>query len=289
AFVTETRQRDRFRVIVLGDAAVGKSSLLRCFAEGPGGGGIGVATPCPTVGVEFYSRTIPLPPAGKAKLQLWDTAGQERSITRSFYRSAAGVLLVFDLTNRASFEHVPEWYREAAGDRPPTFVLVGHKCDLAAERAVSAEEAGHLAATLGPQYSRVPTGPLAAGSPTGEEPRSKAKGVPRERSPWGCLVSPGSSSKLDTGLPKQPSAPPAAEGQGNGLGAHWELGKAASSAARSLPTSLLGLPTAGQAGYWEQGSSGDVAAGHGRVRRLWLQGTDQLWWLSRDRAAWTAC
>ncbi|NXL00984.1 RAB42 protein, partial [Mesembrinibis cayennensis] len=137
-----------FRVIVLGDAAVGKSSLLRCFAEAPGEG---AATPCPTVGVEFYSRTVPLPNAGKAKLQLWDTAGQERfrSITRSFYRSAAGVLLVFDLTNRASFEHVPEWYREAAGDRPPAFVLVGHKCDLAAERAVSAEEAGHLAATLG--------------------------------------------------------------------------------------------------------------------------------------------
>ncbi|XP_059686902.1 ras-related protein Rab-42 [Gavia stellata] len=141
----------QFRVIVLGDAAVGKSSLLRCFAEGSGRGGAGTATPCPTVGVEFYSRTVPLPPAGKAKLQLWDTAGQERfrSITRSFYRSAAGVLLVFDLTNRASFEHVPEWYREAAGDRPPAFVLVGHKCDLAAERAVSAEEAGHLAATLG--------------------------------------------------------------------------------------------------------------------------------------------
>ncbi|NWR63221.1 RAB42 protein, partial [Bucorvus abyssinicus] len=141
----------QFRVIVLGDAAVGKSSLLRCFAEGPGGGSAGTATPGPTVGVEFYSRTVPLPPAGKVKLQLWDTAGQERfrSITRSFYRSAAGVLLVFDLTNRASFEHIPEWYREAAGDRPPAFVLVGHKCDLAAERAVSAEEAGHLAATLG--------------------------------------------------------------------------------------------------------------------------------------------
>ncbi|KAF1590236.1 Ras-related protein Rab-42, partial [Eudyptes moseleyi] len=84
---------------VLGDAAVGKSSLLHCFAEGPGGGA--AATPCPTVGVEFYSRTVLLPPASKAKLQLWDTAGQERfrSITRSFYRSAAGVLLVFDLTN----------------------------------------------------------------------------------------------------------------------------------------------------------------------------------------------
>lgn len=102
-------------------------------------------------------------------------------------------------------------------------------------------------------------------------------------------MSAGSSSKVDTGLPKQASAPPAAEGQGNRLGAHWELGKAASSAARSLPTSLLGLLTAGQAGYWGQGSSGDVAAGHGRVRRLWLQGTDELRWLSRDRAAWTAC
>ncbi|NXV78787.1 RAB42 protein, partial [Atlantisia rogersi] len=141
----------QFRIIVLGDAAVGKSSLLRCFAEGLGWGGSRMAAPCPTVGVEFYSRIIPLPPTGKAKLQLWDTAGQERfrSITRSFYRSAAGVLLVFDLTNRASFEHIPEWYHEAVGERPPVFVLVGHKCDLAAERAVSVEEARHLAATLG--------------------------------------------------------------------------------------------------------------------------------------------
>ncbi|XP_058712581.1 ras-related protein Rab-42 isoform X4 [Poecile atricapillus] len=141
----------QFRIIVLGDAAVGKSSLLRCFADRPSGGPGGVAAPGPTIGVEFYSRTILMSPTVKAKLQLWDTAGQERfrSITRSFYRSAVGVLLVFDLTNRASFEHVSEWYREAAGDQLPVFVLVGHKCDLVAERAVSAEEAGHLATTLG--------------------------------------------------------------------------------------------------------------------------------------------
>lgn len=71
--VPDTGGHYQFRVIVLGDAAVGKSSLLRCYAEGPGG-----AVPCPTVGVDFYSRTVPLPPAGRAKLQLWDTAGQER-------------------------------------------------------------------------------------------------------------------------------------------------------------------------------------------------------------------
>ncbi|NWU70815.1 RAB42 protein, partial [Pterocles burchelli] len=144
----------QFRIIALGDAAVGKSSLLRCFAEGPDGGSGGVTAPCPTVGVDFYSRTVPLPPASRAKLQLWDTAGQERfrSITRSFSQSAAGVLLVFDLTNRASFEHVPEWFREAGGDTchpPPTFILVGHKSDLAGQRAVTAEEATRLATSLG--------------------------------------------------------------------------------------------------------------------------------------------
>lgn len=87
----------QFRVIVLGDAGVGKSSLLRCFAEGPWGRPAGTASPGPTtgvelysrtlalppspgptIGVEFYSRTLALPPAGRAKLQLWDTAGQER-------------------------------------------------------------------------------------------------------------------------------------------------------------------------------------------------------------------
>lgn len=68
----------QFRVIVLEDAAVGKSSLLRCFTDGLGGGPGGAAVPGPTVGVELYSRTILIPPTDKAKLQLWDTAGQER-------------------------------------------------------------------------------------------------------------------------------------------------------------------------------------------------------------------
>uniref|UniRef100_A0A8C3VBG9 RAB42, member RAS oncogene family n=1 Tax=Catharus ustulatus TaxID=91951 RepID=A0A8C3VBG9_CATUS len=135
----------RFLVILLGDAAVGKSSLLHCFADRLGGGlgegPDGAATPDPTVGIEFYSWTILMPPTGKVRLQLWDTAGQEQlgSITRSFYRSATGVLLVFNLTNRVSLKHITEWHREAVGDWLPAFVLVGHK----------SEEARHLATTLG--------------------------------------------------------------------------------------------------------------------------------------------
>lgn len=72
----------QFRIILLGDAAVGKSSLLHCFADRLGGslgeGPDGAATPGPTVGIEFYSWTILMPPTGKVRLQLWDTAGQEQ-------------------------------------------------------------------------------------------------------------------------------------------------------------------------------------------------------------------
>ena len=124
------------------------------------------------------------------------------------------------------------------------------------------------------------------GSPTGEEPRCpvlgpdepKPRAFPRERSPWGCLVSPGSSSKGGTAPPKHPSAPPAAEGWGKRLGAPPGAGQSGflSSAARSLHTSLPGLPTAGRAGCWGQGSSGDVAAEDGRMAGLWLQGMGEL-------------
>ncbi|KAL2295908.1 hypothetical protein Nmel_017438 [Mimus melanotis] len=94
----------------------------RCFADEPGGGPGGAATPSPTVGVEFYSWTILMPPSGKASCNsgTWLTRnssvslevllGMPRSITRSFYQSAVGVLLMFDLTNRASFDHIPECY-----------------------------------------------------------------------------------------------------------------------------------------------------------------------------------
>uniref|UniRef100_A0A8C3SGV2 Uncharacterized protein n=1 Tax=Chelydra serpentina TaxID=8475 RepID=A0A8C3SGV2_CHESE len=63
----------QFRIILLGDSTVGKSSLLRRYAEGSF-----IPAPCPTVGVEFYSKMMELPPGIKVKLQLWDTAGQER-------------------------------------------------------------------------------------------------------------------------------------------------------------------------------------------------------------------
>ncbi|XP_044608973.2 ras-related protein Rab-39A isoform X2 [Equus asinus] len=104
----------QFRLIVIGDSTVGKSCLLHRFTQGrfPG-----LRSPAcdPTVGVDFFSRLLEIEPGKRIKLQLWDTAGQERfrSITRSYYRNSVGGFLVFDITNRRSFEHVKDWLEEA--------------------------------------------------------------------------------------------------------------------------------------------------------------------------------
>lgn len=78
------------------------------------------------------------------KLQIWDTAGQEsfRSITRSYYRSAAGAIIVYDITKRESFDSISRWLEEAKANGNPklTFTLVGNKSDLETERQVSFEE-----------------------------------------------------------------------------------------------------------------------------------------------------
>ncbi|CAF4156434.1 unnamed protein product [Rotaria magnacalcarata] len=86
----------QFRLIVVGDSTVGKSSLLRKFCDG-----VFSQDPDPTVGVDFNVRIIEVKPGVKVKLQLWDTAGQERfkSITRAYYRNSVGVLLIYDTTN----------------------------------------------------------------------------------------------------------------------------------------------------------------------------------------------
>lgn len=136
-----------FKFIIIGDEAVGKTCLLLQFTDKRYR-----TTHQVTVGVEFGSRTVDI--LGKlVKLQCWDTAGQDRfrSIIRSYYRGAAGALLVYDITRRDSFEHVTQWLQEARNNADPDLVitLVGNKCDKAAERQVSYEEGHSFAHTNG--------------------------------------------------------------------------------------------------------------------------------------------
>lgn len=144
----------QFRIIMLGDSTVGKSSLLKRYTED-----LFLDTINQTVGVDFYVHFLEVEPGVRVKLQFWDTAGQERfrSVTRSYYRNSVGGLLVFDMSNRRSFEHVREWHAEVCERVQPqrvVFVLVGHKSDVDAhgDRAVSREEAERLAGQLGVPY-----------------------------------------------------------------------------------------------------------------------------------------
>ena len=130
----------QFRLIVLGDHAVGKSSILCQFREG-----IYLLDNKPTFRVDTCEKLIAV--CGRwINLQLWDTAGLKRfrAIIHPFCRDAVGGLLVFDITNRESFTNLSVWQEEAqrcAGPYKPVFILVGNRADRAIHREVSKEEA----------------------------------------------------------------------------------------------------------------------------------------------------
>ncbi|CAN6447734.1 unnamed protein product [Victoria cruziana] len=132
-----------FKVVVIGDSAVGKSQLLNRFSKN------GFSDDCrATVGVEFQTKTL-LIQRKLVKAQIWDTAGQERykAITSAYYRGALGALLVYDITNRRSFDNVQRWLEElrATADRNLVIMLAGNKSDLENLRAVSTESGREFA------------------------------------------------------------------------------------------------------------------------------------------------
>ena len=127
-----------FKYIIIGDTGVGKSCLLLQFTDKRFRHDHDL-----TIGVEFGSRMIRLDEKD-IKLQIWDTAGQEsfRSITRSYYRGAAGALLVYDITRRDTFTHLTTWLQDARenGNIDMIITLVANKVDLDSRRVVSTEE-----------------------------------------------------------------------------------------------------------------------------------------------------
>lgn len=132
-----------FKYIIIGDTGVGKSCLLLQFTDKR-------FQPVHdlTIGVEFGARMITIDQK-QIKLQIWDTAGQEsfRSITRSYYRGAAGALLVYDITRRETFNHLGAWLEDARqhSNSNMTIMLIGNKSDLDHRRAVSVEEGKEFA------------------------------------------------------------------------------------------------------------------------------------------------
>ncbi|KAG7619050.1 Ras-related protein RABA4b [Arabidopsis thaliana] len=132
-----------FKVVLIGDSAVGKSQLLARFARDE----FSMDSKA-TIGVEFQTRTLSIEQKS-IKAQIWDTAGQERyrAVTSAYYRGAVGAMLVYDMTKRETFEHIPRWLEElrAHADKNIVIILIGNKSDLEDQRAVPTEDAKEFA------------------------------------------------------------------------------------------------------------------------------------------------
>lgn len=113
-----------------------------------------------TLGAEMGKREIYLDGGQLVKLEIWDTAGQETffSLTRQYYRNADGCFVVFDLTNKNSFDDVPIWVNKAkenCNNDNICIMMLGNKTDMADRRAVRTEEALARAGRLGVPYAEL--------------------------------------------------------------------------------------------------------------------------------------
>ncbi len=127
-----------FKVVLIGDSGVGKTNIMSRYIKDE----FSIETKT-TVGVEFGAKKLEIN-GNNIKAQIWDTAGQERykSITNAYYKGAKGALIVFDITRPSSFESVDKWITELKSkcDVDVSIIMIGNKCDLENERAVSKEE-----------------------------------------------------------------------------------------------------------------------------------------------------
>ena len=124
------------KLLLLGDSSVGKTSIIIKYISNKF-----MDTNIATLGVDYMDKTVDYNNL-KVFLQIWDTSGEEkfRSITRNFYRNADGLLVVFDLTCKESFNHVKNWINEAKEHKNDIkTILVGNKLDLEDEREVDKE------------------------------------------------------------------------------------------------------------------------------------------------------
>ena len=128
----------KFKVVILGDTCVGKSCLLLRFVNNTV-----TQSHFSTIGVDVRNKTINTE-FGEATLQLWDTAGQERfrGLSPNYLRNTDGVLLLYDITSRDTFEHVSGWMDaiNTYAQKNQATILVGNKTDCEQERVIQYEE-----------------------------------------------------------------------------------------------------------------------------------------------------
>ena len=126
------------KLVVLGDTSVGKTNLLLRYVNDKFD-----AHSQPSLGMDYLTKDMEIDDYN-IKVQFWDTAGQEkyRSIALSYFRAADGILLIYDLARRETFENIKDWLRDVRENstKENKIMLVGNKIDLEEEREVTTEE-----------------------------------------------------------------------------------------------------------------------------------------------------
>ena len=130
---------EKYKLVFLGDLSVGKTCIINQFMYSTFD-----LTHQPTIGVDFLSKTIHLE-SRTVRFQLWDTAGQERfrALIPSYIRDSSVAIIVYDITNRPSFESINKWVQDVRTERGTDvlIIIVGNKVDLEERRTVTADEA----------------------------------------------------------------------------------------------------------------------------------------------------
>ena len=138
------------KFIIVGDVSVGKSCILKRFESDEF-----QFTSAPTMGIEFVRKPVQID-NNQIMIQIWDTSGEEKmfSMTASYFKNTCGVLLVFDVTRKETFEHLKLWLKKIGDNANPTCrkILIGNKVDLDFQRIVSKQEAETFAKQNGLTY-----------------------------------------------------------------------------------------------------------------------------------------
>lgn len=143
--MTEKKQKELlYKILLLGDSSVGKTCFLMRYADNTF-----QEIHMSTIGLDYKLKNVQLDDGKIVKIQIWDTAGQDRfrSITKNYYKGAHGIILIYDVTSRKTFENIQNWVTQIKEEvsEKVNIILVGNKIDDENNRKVSSEEGKKMA------------------------------------------------------------------------------------------------------------------------------------------------
>ena len=146
--MAENKKEFLYKILLLGDSSVGKTCFLMRYTDNTF-----QEIHMSTIGLDYKLKNVQLEDGKFVKIQIWDTAGQDRfrSITKNYYKGAHGIILLYDITDRKSYDNVKTWVeqiREEVSEKV-SIILVGNKIDDVEGRKVKTEEGEKLAKEIG--------------------------------------------------------------------------------------------------------------------------------------------